>query len=227
MRFTLIGVVTMLSSLFGSSCSRAAVDFKTFPDAKEDQSVAADAGPQKVVLAGGCFWCTEGVFEQIPGVTNVVSGYAGDTKANADYGKVSNHETKHAEAIEVTYDPAKITLGKVLKVFFSVAHDPTTLDRQGGDVGSQYRSAVFFANEDQKRIAKAYIDQLNSAGVFPSPVVTMLEPLVEFFPAEEYHQDYVKKNPTAGYVVQAALPKVAKAKKAAAELSATTQPAGR
>lgn len=208
----------MLSSLLGASCSRASVDFKTFPEPTEDLKTAADAGPQTIVLAGGCFWCVEGVFEQIPGVTEVVSGYAGDTKENADYQKVSNHQTKHAEVVKITYDPAKISLGKVLKVFFSVAHDPTTLDRQGPDSGRQYRSAVFFANEDQKRIAAAYIKQLNDAKVFASPIVTTLEPLTEFFPAEQYHQDYVRLNPTQGYVVQQALPKVEKAKKAAAEM---------
>ncbi|HRK32591.1 MAG TPA: peptide-methionine (S)-S-oxide reductase MsrA [Tepidisphaeraceae bacterium] len=215
----------MISSIFGASCTRAAVDFATFPDPATDEAPAADAAPKKVVLAGGCFWCTEGVFEQIPGIVDVVSGYAGDSREMAVYEKVSNNQTRHAEVIEVTYDPTRITLGKVLKVFFAVAHDPTTLNRQGPDSGTQYRSAIFFADEEQKRIATEYIAQLNAAGVFAGPIVTTLEPLAEFFPAEQYHQDFVKNNPRQGYVVQQALPKIEKAMKAAAAISATTQPA--
>lgn len=223
----------MISSLTaGVACARpagAAVDFKSFPEPAEDLAVAPGAGPQTVVLAGGCFWCVEGVFEQIPGVVDVVSGYAGDSQANAEYKKVSNGQTRHAEVVQVTYDPARTSLGKLLKVFFAVAHDPTQLNRQGPDYGPQYRSAVFFADEQQKRVAEAYIAQLNAAKVFDKPIVTTLEQLDAFYPAEQYHQDYVRLNPTQGYVVQQALPKVEKAKKAAEAIAAepaapTTQP---
>ena len=221
----------MLTSLStGIACARpvgAVVDFKSFPDPAEDLPVAPDAGPQTIVLAGGCFWCVEGVFEQIPGVINVVSGYAGDSKENADYRKVSNGQTRHAEVVQITYDPARTSLGKLLKVFFAVAHDPTQLNRQGPDVGTQYRSAVFYADDQQKRVVEAYVMQLASAKVFDRPIVTTLEKLEAFYPAEDYHQDYVRLNPTQGYVVQQALPKVAKAKKAAEALNAaapSTQP---
>ena len=220
----------MLSSMTGIACARpagAAIDFKSFPQPAEDLVVAPDAGPQTIVLAGGCFWCVEGVYEEIPGVLNVVSGYAGGTADTADYQKVSSGATAHAEVVQITYDPSKTTLGTLLKVFFSVAHDPTQLDRQGPDHGRQYRSAVFYANDDQKRVVEAYIRQLEAAKVFDQPIVTRLEPLERFYPAEEYHQDYVRLNPRQGYVVQQALPKVAKARKAAEALKSTapaTQP---
>jgi peptide-methionine (S)-S-oxide reductase len=195
----------------GDTCMRPGVDHKTFPDPVEDLKIDASAGPQTVVLAGGCFWCTEGVFELAPGVTDVVSGYAGDSAATANYRVVCSGETNHAEVIRITYDPAKTSFGKLLKLFFSIAHDPTTLDRQGNDEGRQYRSAIFYANEDQKRIAAAYIKQLNGAKVFMRPIVTTLEPLVKFFEAEEYHQDFVRNNPSHPYIVSQALPKVKKA----------------
>jgi peptide-methionine (S)-S-oxide reductase len=220
----------MIFSMFGMSCARpasAAVDFASFPEPKDDLRLPADAGPQTIVLAGGCFWCVEGVYEQIPGVTDVVSGYAGDSEAAADYKKVSSGQTRHAEVVRITYDPAKTSLGKLLKVFFAVAHDPTQLDRQGPDYGKQYRSAVFYADDDQKRVAEAYIRQLNDAKLFDQPIVTRLEKLDAFYPAEGYHQDYVRNNPRDGYVVQQALPKIEKAKKAAAALGGsapTTKP---
>lgn len=221
----------MLSSMTGIACARpagAAVDFKSFPQPAQDLPVSSDAGPRTLVLAGGCFWCVEGVFEQIPGVTDVVSGYAGGTADSADYERVSAGSTAHAEAVQITYDPARTTLGTLLKVFFAVAHDPTQLDRQGPDQGKQYRSAVFYADEDQKRVAEAYIGQLEAAKVFDKPIVTRLEPLEKFYPAEQYHQDYVRNHPSQGYVVQHALPKVAKAKKAAEDLKSAapaTRPA--
>jgi peptide-methionine (S)-S-oxide reductase len=207
--------------------AQAAVDFKTFPDPKEDLKVAPDAGPQTVVLAGGCFWCTEGVFENTPGIVDVVSGYAGGTAETATYETVSTGTTGHAESVRIVYDPKKTSFGKILKVFFAIAHDPTTKDRQGPDTGHQYRSAIFYANDDQKRVAEAYIKQLNDAKVFPGPIVTTLEPLKGFYPAEQYHQDFVKNNPTYPYILQQALPKVEKARKAAEESmskSPTSQP---
>ncbi|MGH7176154.1 MAG: peptide-methionine (S)-S-oxide reductase MsrA, partial [Tepidisphaeraceae bacterium] len=159
--------------------------------------------------AGGCFWCTEAVFDQLNGVTDVTSGYAGGSQSDADYEKVSSGATKHAEAIRITYDPSTITFGELLRVFFST-HDPTTLDRQGPDTGHQYRSAIFFANDDEKRVAQAYIKQLSDAKVFDKPIVTTVEPLGAFYPAEEYHQNFITRNPAHPYVVQWGLPKVDK-----------------
>jgi len=197
------------------ACLRPGVDFKTFPDPQEDLTVAADAGAQSIVLGGGCFWCTEGVFEMAPGVTDVVSGYAGGTPETAKYNIVCSGDTDHAEVIRVTYDPKQTSFGKLLKLFFAIAHDPTTLDRQGNDQGRQYRSAIFYADEDQKRVAAAYIKQLNDAKVFTRPIVTTLEPLTKFFEAELYHQDFVRQNPSHPYIVSQALPKMKKAKEAA------------
>jgi len=162
------------------------------------------------VFAGGCFWCTEAVFEQLDGVTSVVSGYAGGTKDTADYRAVSSGQTRHAEVIQVTYEPSRITYGQLLKVFFTIAHDPTQLNRQGPDSGTQYRSAIFYQSEDEKRVAQSYIDQLTAAKLFAKPIVTTLEPLDAFYPAEDDHQDYVKHNPANPYVVHHALPKVEK-----------------
>ena len=198
----------------GETCLRPGVDFKTFPEPKEDLPIAPAAGPQSMVVAGGCFWCTEGVFEITPGVIDVVSGYAGDSADKASYRAVCTGATNHAEVIRIVYDPNLTSFGKLLKVFFAIAHDPTTLNRQGNDEGRQYRSAIFYANEDEKRVASAYIRQLNEAKVFNCPIVTTLEPLTQFFEAEDYHQDFVQNNPTHPYIMHAALPKVKKAKEA-------------
>ena len=199
------------------ACSRGAVDYKAFPAPAEDQKLADAAGSQTVTLAGGCFWCTEAVYQNVPGVTNVVAGYAGGTKETADYETVCTGRTDHAEAIQITYDPSKVTLGKLLKVFFSIAHDPTTLNRQGADAGRQYRSAIFYANDDQRRIAADYIKQLDAAHVFDSAIVTTLEPLKDdFFKAEDYHQNYANEHPSQPYISYNALPKVEKLKKAEA-----------
>ena len=183
-----------------------------FPSPTQDLSPpAANAAQQReIVLAGGCFWCTQAVFEQLGGVKSVVSGYAGGMATDAAYNKVAAGRTKHAEVIKVVYDPRKITYGRLLQVFFSVAHDPTQKDRQGSDVGAQYRSAIFYANEEQRRVAAAYIQQLEAAQVFDRPIVTTLEPLAVFHPAEAYHQNYVEKNPGNPYVQRYSLPKVKK-----------------
>ena len=175
------------------------------------------SGKAQAVFAGGCFWCTEVVFEMITGVEDVVSGYSGGTAANANYNAVAGGRTKHAEAIQITYDPDKVSYGTLLRVFFA-SHDPTQLNRQGPDVGPQYRSAVFYASEDEKRVAAAYIEQLNAASVFKKPIVTTLEPLNGFYLAEKYHQDYAKRNPGAGYIRFQAKPKVDKVKKQFPEL---------
>lgn len=184
----------------------------TLPDPAVDQD-RNKKGRQTAVLAGGCFWCTEAVFEELAGVQQVISGYAGGAAATAHYEIVGSGRTNHAESIEITYDPAKITYGQLLKVFFSVAHDPTTKDRQGPDWGHQYRSAIFYKGAEQKKIAEAYIKQLDEAKVFAKPIVTELTEFNAFYPAEDYHQDYVKLHPSQPYVVANALPKLEKLKK--------------
>lgn len=174
---------------------------------------AKGKGRQKAVLAGGCFWCTEAVFEAVAGVEKVVSGYSGGDLASATYEMVGSGRTRHAESIEVTYDPAKISYGRILQIFFAVAHDPTQLNRQGPDYGPQYRSAIFYGNEEERRVAAAYIAQLEQAKVFSGRIVTELAPLKAFYPAEDYHQDFVKRNPNHPYVVVNSAPKVAKLRK--------------
>ena len=190
----------------------------SFPDPAVDVAPGARAGKQTAVLAGGCFWCTEAVFEQLAAVEKVVSGYAGGDKANAKYDLVSEGRTNHAEVIQITFDPAKISYGKLLKVFFSVAHDATQLNRQGPDYGRQYRSAIFYADAEQKRVAEAYIKQLSEAKAFSKPIVTEVSELKGFYPAEEYHQDFVRRNPNHRYVVVNAIPKIHKTHQAFAEL---------
>lgn len=170
-----------------------------------------------ITLAGGCFWCTEAAFEQLQGVSDVLSGYAGGAKETANYKSVCGGDTGHAEVIRVTYDPAVISLDTLLNVFFD-AHDPTTLNRQGADMGTQYRSAIFYADEDQKQAAEAKIKELTEKKHFPSKIVTTLEPLVEFFPAEDYHQDYARQNPDQPYIQGAAIPKVCKIRAKYADL---------
>jgi len=193
-----------------------------FPDPAVDNKGGdggSGKGKQTAVLAGGCFWCVEAVFQQIEGVEKVVSGYSGGDAASAHYEIVSTGNTGHAESVQVTYDPRKISYGQVLKVFFSVAHDPTELNRQGHDVGTQYRSAIFYSNPEQKKIAEAYIAQLDRAGVFRSPIVTQVVELRSFYPAEEHHQNFCRRNPTNPYVVSVAMPKVEKVKKEVPELA--------
>jgi len=161
------------------------------------------------VFSGGCFWCTEAAFEQLDGVLDVTSGYIGGSADTANYRAVCNGNTGHAEAIRITYDPAKISYDQLLTVFFD-AHDPTQLNRQGNDVGTQYRSAIFYADEAQKQAAWAKIDQLNAAQAFPRPIVTTLEPLSTFYPAEDYHQDYARLNPDQPYIQAVSMPKACK-----------------
>ena len=180
------------------------------PDPELDVRVPASAGEQIAVLAGGCFWCVEGLFRRLDGVHSVTSGYAGGPAETADYRSVCSGETDHAEVFEIRFDPSKTSYGQLLKIFFAVAHDPTQLDRQGADVGRQYRSAVFYADEEQRRVAEAYIEQLEEAAVFDDSIVTTLEPLEAFFEAEEYHQEYADRNPTQPYVAATAEPKLTK-----------------
>ncbi len=189
------------------------IPIKDFPDPELDTALAPTPTEKSVVLAGGCFWCVEAVFNQLRGVVSVRSGYAGDTSASANYRAVCSGRTNHAEAIEIRYDASQTTLGQLLKIHFSVAHDPTQLDRQGNDMGRQYRSAIFYSDEEQKRITGAYIKQLNEAHVFHEPIVTTLEPLTQFYVAEDYHQDYAARNPEQPYIAYVAQPKVEKLKK--------------
>ena len=181
-----------------------------FPDPALDIAAKPGSGEQVAVFAGGCFWCTEAVYRDLDGVSKVTSGYAGGTPETANYDAVCSGRTGHAEAIEIRYDPARTTYGELMKIFFSIAHDPTQLNRQGNDVGRQYRSAIFYADDEQKKAAEAYIAQLNKAKVFDDPIVTTLEPLVKFFAGEAYHQDYAHRNPFQPYIAHIAAPKVEK-----------------
>jgi peptide-methionine (S)-S-oxide reductase len=173
----------------------------------------AKDGLQTAVLAGGCFWGVQGVFQHTAGVVNAVSGYAGGSKVTANYTAVSTGVTGHAEAVEITYDPKRISFGKILQIYFSVAHDPTQLNRQGPDSGTQYRSAIFTVNDEQKRVAEAYIAQLNAAKVYKKPIVTKIDPLQGFYAAEDYHQDYLTLHPRQPYIVFNDLPKIENLKK--------------
>ena len=183
-----------------------------FPDPAVDTPLAP--GPEAVaILAGGCFWCVEAVYKQLDGVASVTSGYAGGTANTADYETVSSGRTDHAEAVEVRFDPGRVSYGQLLKVFFSIAHDPTQRDRQGPDVGRQYRSVIFPVDDEQRRVAQAYIAQLDTAHVFDAPIVTEVARLDRFYEAEPYHQDYAERNPMNPYILFNARPKVAKVRK--------------
>ena len=179
----------------------------SLPPPTHDAAAAGD-NLQTVVLAGGCFWGVQGVFEHTKGVVHAVSGYSGGTKETAHYEMVGTEKTGHAESVQITYDPKQISYGKILQIYFSVAHNPTELNYQGPDSGPSYRSAIFFADDEQKEIAAAYIAQLDKARVFREPIVTKLEPLHGFYPAENYHQDFLVLHPTYPYIVFNDLPKV-------------------
>jgi len=204
--------LTAALCLLGASTLMAA-----FPDPAIDGK--GSKGEQTAVLAGGCFWCVEAVFQQIDGVKKVVSGYSGGDAASAHYDIVSTGRTGHAESVQVTFDSEKISYGQILKVFFAVAHDPTQLNRQGPDVGTQYRSAIFYASAEQKKIAEAYIQQLDQAKAFHSHIVTEVTPLKAFYPAEAHHQNFCNRNPTNPYVMGVAMPKVEKVKTKVPELT--------
>jgi peptide-methionine (S)-S-oxide reductase len=204
-----LAVIPLIITL-GCNVASATV---AIPDPAVDAPLAATRGEQIAVLAGGCFWGIEAVFEHVKGVIDVDSGYAGGTAGTAHYEIVSSGKTGHAESVRIKYDPSKISFGRLLKVFFSVAHDPTELNRQGPDTGTQYRSAIFCANEDQKRIAQAYIDQLNEARVFERPIATVVGIGNPFYVAEAYHQDYVVHHPDEAYIRINDLPKVANLRK--------------
>jgi peptide-methionine (S)-S-oxide reductase len=176
--------------------------------AADEQAAAEPATAEVAVLAGGCFWGVQGVFQHVNGVTNAVSGYAGGDKKTAQYETVGTGRTGHAESVRVSFDPRKISYGRILQIYFSVAHDPTQLNRQGPDYGPQYRSAIFPANAEQARVAKAYIDQLNQARVYRAAIATKIEPNKEFYAAEDYHQDFLTRHPSHPYIVYNDLPKL-------------------
>lgn len=188
------------------------------PPAKVDAPRASAAGKATAVFAGGCFWGTQAVFERVKGVLDTTAGYSGGSAATATYNQVVTETTGHAESVQVVYDPSQITYGQLLRIFFSVAHDPTELNRQGPDVGTSYRSAIFYTNDEQKRIATDYIAQLDAAKVFPKKIVTEVTPLKGFYRGEDYHQDYALKNPTNPYIQICDLPKISALKQQFPEL---------
>jgi len=191
----------------GASCNSSS-DVVSLPDPAADTPLAGAKGQETAVVAGGCFWGIQAVFERLKGVLRATSGYSGGAAYTATYEKVCSGRTGHAEAVEVVFDPSQISFGQILKVFFSVAHDPTQLNRQGPDHGSQYRSAIFYTSEDQKHISEAYVKQLDTAKVFGQPIVTQIVPLEAFYPAEDYHQGYMDLHPENMYIVMNDYPKV-------------------
>ena len=208
MRFMTIATGRIVTALAAFTAS-VAFAASALPTPAVDTPVAPKKSVETAVLAGGCFWGVEAVFEHVKGVTQVTSGYSGGTAESAQYRMVSSGATTHAESVRISYDPSQVTYGQLLRVFFSVAHNPTELNRQGPDVGKHYRSAIFYANEEQRKVAQAYIAQLNAAKAFPRPIVTEVVPLKAFYEAEAYHQDYAARNPTQPYIVVHDLPKVA------------------
>jgi peptide-methionine (S)-S-oxide reductase len=206
--------------LVGASwaCSSANASATTIPNPTLDAPLASAKGEQTAVLSGGCFWGVEAVFDHVKGVIKASSGYSGGSANTAEYETVSTGQTGHAESVRIIYDPSQISYGQLLKVFFSVAHDPTELNRQGPDSGTQYRSAIFYGNEEQHRIAQAYIDQLNKAKVFKAPIVTKVTALQAFYEAESYHQDYLAHHPDEPYIIFNDIPKVENLKKQFPEL---------
>ena len=218
-RLLKMGLVAGFICLLAFGVSRWTASAATkLPDPKVDETAASAKGQEKAVFAGGCFWGIQGVFEHTKGVTNTVAGYSGGTLKNPSYEQVSTETTGHAESVEVTYDPSQVTYGQLLKIFFSVAHDPTELNFQGPDVGPSYRSAIFFGTPDQQRIAKAYVEQITDAKLFSHPIVTQIEPLKAFYRAEEYHQHYLDQNPSNPYIMINDLPKIANLKKVYPEM---------
>jgi methionine-S-sulfoxide reductase len=206
LRNTILAVLAAMAASIGATAHAAEAAVKIAPPAIDQP--AGTSGLQKAVVAGGCFWGVQGVYQHLKGVKNVLSGYAGGDKSTADYEAVSGGDTGHAEAVEIVFDPSQVTYGQILQVFFSVAHDPTQLNRQGPDVGTQYRSAIFYANDSQKKIAEAYIAQLDKASVFARRIVTRIDPLEAFYAAEDYHQDYLLTHPAQPYIAIHDLPKV-------------------
>ena len=205
-------VVGLLAAAGFAATRSTAEEARVIPAPTADEAAGGKAS-EVAVVAGGCFWGVQGVFQHVDGVISAVSGYDGGDKATAHYEMTSEGNTGHAESVQITFDPRKITYGRILQVYFSVAHDPTELNRQGPDEGTQYRSAIFPVNDEQARVAKAYIAQLDSAHAFGAPIVTTIEPGKTFYRAEDYHQDFLAKNPGYPYIVYNDLPKIANLKK--------------
>lgn len=210
--FPALLLVGLLSAAAFAATRSTAEEARAAPPPAVDEQAGAKTS-EVAVIAGGCFWGVQGVFQHVEGVTNAVSGYAGGDKATAHYDMTSTGTTGHAESVQITYDPRKITYGRILQVYFSVAHDPTELNRQGPDEGTQYRSAIFPSNDEQARVAKAYIAQLDSARAFQRPIVTTIEPGKTFYRAEDYHQNFLERNPHYPYIVFNDLPKIANLKR--------------
>ena len=213
---SLAGVLIVFASL--NSRAKSPRANTAFPKPAVDQPVAAAKGKEVTVLSGGCFWGVQAVFEHTKGVISATSGYAGGTADTASYEVVSSGNTGHAESVKIVYDPSQITYGQLLMIFFSVAHNPTELNKQGPDWGTQYRSSIFYNSPEQKKIAEAYIKQLNEAKFYSSKIMTQVEPLKGFYPAEGYHQDYLKHHPDSPYIVINDLPKLQNLKKEFPEL---------
>ena len=200
--------VVALLIAFAASVGCTAATKTPIPAPASDSPLAQTPGKQTAVFAGGCFWGTQSVFERVKGVLKTTAGYSGGSAATATYEQVGQENTGHAESVKVVYDPSQITYGTLLQIFFSVVHDPTQLNRQGPDVGESYRSVIFYANDEQQKISKAYIAQLDAAKVFPKPIVTQVVPLKGFYDAESYHQDYALHNPNNPYIMVCDRPKV-------------------
>jgi peptide-methionine (S)-S-oxide reductase len=203
-----VAVLLAMTAAGGIATRSTAEEARAIPLPAVDEPRGQSAAPEIAVVAGGCFWGVQGVFQHVEGVSSAVSGYAGGDQATAEYPVVSAGGTGHAESVRITYDPSRISYGRILQIYFSVAHDPTQRDRQGPDVGTQYRSALFTTGPEQERIAKAYIAQLDEAHVYDRPVVTRIEPGRTFYPAEEYHQDFLTLNPDYPYIAANDLPKI-------------------
>lgn len=201
--FAIFGLTISLAACHANGAPRSPI-----PPPAKDIPLASIPGKQTAVFAGGCFWGTQSVFERVKGVLKTMAGYAGGSAATATYDQVTTETTGHAESVEVIYDPSKISYGQLLRIFFSVAHDPTQLNRQGPDVGASYRSAIFYLNEDQRRVASAYIAQLDAAKVFPKPIVTQVTELKGFYRAEDYHQNYALRHPENPYIQVCDRPKI-------------------
>lgn len=208
-------LILCMATTVACHASSAAVKL---PNPVADEPLSKTKSAETVVLAGGCFWGIQAVFEHVKGVSSATAGYSGGSASTAQYETVSTGQTGHAESVRVVYDPSQISFGQILKVFFSVAHDPTELNRQGPDDGTQYRSVIFYASEDQRRVAQAYVDQLNGAKVFARPIVTQIVALKAFYPAEGYHQDYAEHHPNEPYIAINDLPKLDHLKQTLPEL---------
>ena len=216
---SLLAVLLLMLPVVGViACNTANASSTALPAAELDAPLASTHGQQSAVVAGGCFWGIQAVFQHVKGVISAVSGYSGGAAQTANYERVCGGDTGHAESVKVIFDPSQISYGQILRIFFSVAHDPTELNRQGPDSGTQYRSAIFYDGEEQKRVAEAYIAQLNRASVFPRRIVTQVTPLEAFYPAEDYHQNYAANHPSQPYIMFNDAPKVLALRKLFPEL---------